>query len=86
MYRSLSPGPGAEAPFRGSIGLGQIAFFVDRDSGEAVVGRIAQYHQDGLRPLDAFGGVALLQKFGNASSICGFEPSGGSHPVRALVR
>src|SRR5579863_1243199 len=44
-----------------SIGLRQIAFFIDRESGKSVVRRISQYHEDRLGLLDPFGGVALLQ-------------------------
>ncbi len=69
----------------GSIGLRQIAFLVDGESGEAVVRRISQYHENWLRLLDLLGRIALSPEVrGNASSICGFEPSGGSHPVKSV--
>jgi hypothetical protein len=44
--------------------LRQIVFLVNRESGEAVIRRIAQYHQDWFGLFYAFGCVAFLQKFG----------------------
>ena len=49
--------------FGGAVGVGQIALFGDADSGEAVVRRIAQHHQQRRALLDRLGLVAFLFHF-----------------------
>jgi hypothetical protein len=54
-----------DAPFLDEslfVRLHESVFFRGTDSGEGVVGRIPQYHQDGLVALDGIGLFALLLK------------------------
>ena len=72
-------------PPRGAVGVGERPFFVHRQPGKAVVGRVAQDHQDGLLLLDPLGPVPLLLQFGEGQRFVdlGFpagEGVGEEHP------